>query len=298
MASQTAYNYLLSTTNSTIEQIASAQQAAADLTTVGRALERTVLTNVFSEVQALCANEPSLANMAFSISQTPILQILDTRGQEEYRIFLPTRGGVRDAYFTWLTGSGYSPTSVAEANAYYANVNSLLATSSVDESRDFSLLETFAEDAEKQIPALLTQLRITAPPVREWINTLAWEAGDGDDRSRELLGYTLTSFLMGEEIDDYSVPGQALTSDRITLRLGPPTPAASDPTIDTSASDAASSLLDEINGNVDTQGLTGNCFSGLTPAGIAANQAALATSLRYIPSLHSSGGVRDRKSVV
>jgi hypothetical protein len=286
MASQTAYNYLLSTTNSTIEQIASAQQAAADLTTVGRALERTVLTNVFSEVQALCANEPSLANMAFSISQTPILQILDTRGQEEYRIFLPTRGEVRDAYFTWLTGSGYSPTSVAEANAYYANVNALLATSPVDESRDFSLLEVFAEDAEKQIPALLTQLKITAPPVREWINTLAWEAGDGDDRSRELLGYTLTSFIMGDEIDDYSVPGQALTSDRITLRLGP-TPA--DP--DTSAADAANSLIDEINGNVDTSTLTGNCFTGLTPAEVTANQVSLGTSLRYIPSLHSSGGV-------
>ena len=121
MASQTAYNYFLSETNATIEQIASSQQAAADLTTVGRALERTVLTNVFSEVRELCASEPSLANMAFSISQTPILQILDTRGQEEYRIFLPTRGKVRDAYFTWLTGSGYSPTTVAEANAYYAN---------------------------------------------------------------------------------------------------------------------------------------------------------------------------------
>ena len=286
MASQTAYNYFLSETNNAIEQMASAQQAAADLTTVGRALERTILTNVFSEVQALCADEPSLANMAFSISQTPILQILDTRGQEEYRIFLPTRGQVRDAYFTWLTGSGYSPTSVAEANAYFANVNTLLANSPVDESRDFSLLEVFAEDAEKQIPALLTQLKITAPPVREWINTLAWEAGDGDDRSRELLGYTLTSFIMGEEIDDYSAPGQQLTSDRITLRLGPPST-----TTDTSASDAANSLLDEINGNVDTQGLTGNCFTGLTPAGVAANQAALAASLRYIPSLHSSGGV-------
>jgi hypothetical protein len=286
MASQTAYNYLLSTTNNTIGQIASAQQSAADLTTVGRALERTILTNVFSEVRELCADEPSLANMAFSISQTPILQILDTRGQEEYRIFLPTRGAVRDSYFTWLTGSGYSPTSVAEANAYYANVNALLASSPVNESRDFSLLETFAEDAEKQIPALLTQLRITPPPVREWINMLAWEAGDGDDRSRELLGYTLTSFIMGEEIDDYSAPGQQLTSDRVTLRLGPPSL-----TTDTSASDAANSLLDEINGNLDTQGLTGDCFSGLTPEGITANQAALDASLRYIPALHSSGGV-------
>jgi hypothetical protein len=293
MASQTAYNYFLSETNNTIGQIASAQQAAADLTTVGRALERTILTNVFSEVRELCASEPSLANMAFSISQTPILQILDTRGQEEYRIYLPTRGKVRDSYFTWLSGSGYNPSTVAEANAYYANINALLAAQPVNESRDFSLVEVFAEDAEKQIPALLTQLKITAPPVREWINTLAWEAGDGDDRSRELLGYTLTSFIMGDEIDDYSAPGQQLTSDRITLRLGP-NPVAPD----TSASDAASSLLDEINGNVDTQGLTGNCFTGLTPAGVASNQAALAASLRYIPSLHSSGGVTTALATV
>ena len=293
MASQTAYNYLLSETNNAIESIAASQQAAADLTTVGRALERTILTNVFSEVRALCADEPSLANMAFSISQTPILQILDTRGQEEYRIFLPTRGAVRDAYFTWLTGSGYSPTSAAEANAYYANVNSLLASSPVNESKDFSLSEVFAEDAEKQIPALLTQLRITAPPVREWVNTLAWEAGDGDDRSRELLGYTISSFVMGAEVDDYSAPGQQLISDRITLRLGPPSA-----TTDTSASDAANSLLDEINGNVDTQGLTGNCFTGLTPEGVTANQAALDASLRYVPSLHSSGGVTSALATV
>jgi hypothetical protein len=284
--STAAYNYYLTEANSALNQLNSAQTGVATLTTTAVALERVALANVFSEIDSLLAGEPTLADKKITGSATPVLQVMDTAGLEEYRIFLPSRTALRNDYYTYLSGSGYNPSSAVEANAYLSTIQSILPTQT-NETLNFSVIEALAEEVEKQVPALLDALRILAPPVREWILQLAWEAGDGDDRARQLLGYVLTSFLMSVEIDDYSPPGQTLTGQRILLRTPPSS-------LDT---DAANSLLDEINGNTDTTGLT-NCFVPLTPEEIDGNKAALDTAVRFLPSLHSPEGISEAEAEV
>jgi hypothetical protein len=284
--SKAALNYYLNEANQAINQLDSAQQGVAQLMTTAHALERVALTSVFLEIDSLMAEEPTLQNQKISGTDAPVLQVMDTTGLEEYRIFLPSRTQLLNSYYTYLSGSGYNPSSALEANAYLANIQSILPTQT-NETQNFSVTEALAESIERQVPALLNQLRIFDPPVREWILQLAWEAGDGDDRARELLGYVLTAFLMCVEIDDYSAPGQTLTQQRVLLRT-PPTSAAAD---------VANSLLDEINGNTDTTGLT-DCFIPLTPDQIAANKAALDAALRFLPSLASPEGVAAAREAV
>jgi hypothetical protein len=289
MGSQLAYNYLLSEVNNTVSALEGCYAQLASLTAVSRAFERTITTDVLGEINKLAAAEPTLDDLNFLLSDTPVLHLTDTRGSETFRIFLPSTAAVRQEYFTFLSGSGYNPNNVVEAQGYYNHIDQILAAQVPVESRDFGIVEALAEEAEKQMPALLDQLHIYDPPNRERLITLAWEAGDGDDRARELLGYTLTSFIMSREVDDYSVPGQNLTLDRIRVRLSDP----GDPGTASTEGDEALAKLDEINGNVDTQILTGNCFTGLDDDEVADNQADIADLIRYLPGLHSSGGISD-----
>src|ERR1700675_2796510 len=117
-----ALNYYVNEATSAINQIEAAKTTAAALTATAHALERVALTNVFSQINTLFAGEPTLQNHAIKGSDNPVLQILDSTGTEEYRINLPSRETLLSDYYTYLTGSGYNPSSAVDANAYYAQV--------------------------------------------------------------------------------------------------------------------------------------------------------------------------------
>ena len=282
MGSVAVSNFLLLQTNNTIDLLDGARAELASQTSIAHAFERTILKDLMSEASALFASDPELATSAITINDAPILQILDTRGNEQFRVTLPSRKILQGDYFMYLTGSGYAPSSTVEANAYYENVQTILANRVPNESQDFAVTEALAETVEKQIPILLDQLKITIPTVREWVTELAWQAGDGDDRSRELLGHTVTALLMTTEIDDYSAPGLTMTSDRTSLRFP----------LNSPMTDAANSMVDEITGNTDTTGMT-DCFIPLSPVTVGMNKVALDAVLRYTPALHTAGGVAD-----